>query len=89
MEKSLGTHYNVSGAGNSGGGTVTLGGLPFTIGSNVFGGIMVKFSNFDNLGDIMGHLDAGTNGLHLPGTTLSEASGKRLDWSSVYPIYNF
>ena len=80
---------NMTFASMSGSATVTLGGLPFTIGSNVFGGIMVKFSNFSNLGDIMGHLDAGTNGLHLPGTTLDEASGKRLDWSTVYPIYNF
>ena len=76
-------------ASMSGGSTVTLGGLPFTIGSGVYGGIMVKYSNFSNLGDIMGHLDAGTNGLHLPGTTLDEASGKRLDWSTVYPVYNF
>jgi len=73
----------------SGGGTVTLGGLPFATGSGTYGGIMVKYSNFSTLGDIMGHLDAGAATLHLPGTTLDEASGKRLDWSTVYTTYDF
>ena len=80
---------NMTFASMSGGGTVTLGGLPFATGVGCFGGIMVKYSDFSTLGDIMGHLDAGQATLHLPGTTLDEASGRRLDWSTVYTTYDF
>ena len=83
---------NMTFGSQSGGGTISIGGLPFATGSNVFGGGSVKYSNISPSsydGIIMIHLDSGATTLHFPNISISEASGKRLDWSAVYPVYNF
>ena len=83
---------NMTFGSQSGGGTISIGGLPFASGSNVFGGGSVKYSNISPSsydGIIMIHLDSGATTLHFPNISISEASGKRLDWSAVYPVYNF
>ena len=83
---------NMTFGSQSGGGTISIGGLPFASGSNVFGGGSVKYSNITPSsydGIIMIHLDSGATTLHFPNISITEASGKRLDWSAVYPVYNF
>tara|TARA_Y100000401_G_scaffold108339_1_gene103516 strand:+ start:1091 stop:2113 length:1023 start_codon:yes stop_codon:yes gene_type:complete len=83
---------NMTFGSQSGGGTISVGGLPFSIGSGVFGGGSVKYSNISPSsydGIIMIHLDASNPTAHFPNISISEASGKRLDWSAVYTVYNF
>ena len=76
----------------SGGGTLTVDGLPYTIGSNAIGGGYLKYSTITS-GQFttypLIHINPGTTALHFPGTTLSDTSAKRLDFVVIYVVYNF
>ena len=76
----------------SGGGTLTVDGLPYTIGSNAIGGGYLKYSDI-TAGQFttypLIHINPGTTALHFPGTTLSNTSQKRIDFVVIYVVYNF
>jgi len=76
----------------SGSGTLTVDGLPYTIGSNAIGGGYLKYSDITS-GQFttypLIHINPGTTALHFPGTTISNTSQKRIDFVVIYVVYNF